>query len=70
MAQEIHPELQGHLYLEEVMGEQALDKVRSWNARSLQRLESNPLFSELYAQALEIANSKDKIPYVLSLIHI
>ena len=64
MTQEIHPELQGHLYLEEVMGEQALDKVRSWNARSLQRLESNPLFSELYAQALEIANSKDKIPYV------
>ncbi len=64
MAQKPDPELQKHLYLEEVMGELALEKVKSWNARTLERLESNPLFDELYANALAIANSKDKIPYV------
>ena len=57
-------ELQGHLYLEEVMGEAALKKVKAWNARTLQRLEGNPLFEPLYAEALAIVNSKDKIPYV------
>jgi prolyl oligopeptidase len=57
-------ELQRHLYLEEVSGEQALEKVRAWNARSLKHLQGNPLYEELYAQALAIVNSKDKIPYV------
>ena len=64
MPQTSDSELQDHLYLEEVLGERALDKVRAWNARSLKRLESNPLFDQLNAQALAIVNSKDKIPYV------
>ncbi len=46
------------------MGERALEKVRSWNARSLNRLESNSLFTQLHEHAIAIANSKHKIPYV------
>jgi len=53
-----------HLYLEEVLGETALDEVKSWNKRSLARLTSDPRFAEMEAQALEILQSKDKIPYV------
>ncbi|MDF1751522.1 MAG: prolyl oligopeptidase family serine peptidase [Verrucomicrobiales bacterium] len=53
-----------HLYLEEVLGEKALDEVKKWNKRSLDRLESDPRFAEMEAEALEILNSKDKIPYV------
>jgi len=64
MSQTAESDYQSHLYLEEVMGERALEKVKLWNARSLQRLESNPLFDQLHEQALAIVNSKDKIPYV------
>ena len=53
-----------HLYLEEVLGEQALSEVKAWNARSLARLEADPRFKEMEAEALAIVNSKDKIPYV------
>ena len=56
--------LEPHLYLEEVLGEEALDKVKGWNARSLERLQKDPLFETLESEALEILNSKDKIPYV------
>ena len=64
MPQTPESDLQSHLYLEEVTGERALEKVRAWNEGSLKRLESHPLFSQLHEQALAIANSKDKIPYV------
>jgi len=57
-------ELEGHLYLEEVMGEVAIEKVRAWNARTLLRLEANPLFEQMHAEALDIVNSKDRIPDV------
>ncbi|MFK7860223.1 MAG: prolyl oligopeptidase family protein [Granulosicoccus sp.] len=57
-------ELEGHLYLEEVLGEAALEKVKAWNARTLLRLEANPLFEQMHAEALDIVNSKDRIPYV------
>lgn len=53
-----------HLWLEEVEGERALDQVRAWNARSLDRLKSDPRYETLYNDALMILNSKDKIPYV------
>jgi len=53
-----------HLYLEEVLGEKALNEVKSWNERSLARLEADPRFSEMQAEALAILNSKDKIPFV------
>lgn len=53
-----------HLYLEEVLGEKAIAEVKTWNERSLNRLTSDPRFAVLEGQALEILNSKDKIPYV------
>lgn len=56
-------DLDSHLYLEEVLGDKALDKVKSWNARTQQRLESDPRFKIMEADANEIANSKDKIPF-------
>ena len=53
-----------HLYLEEVLGEKALREVKSWNTRSLDRLMADPRFKVMEAEALEILQSKDKIPYV------
>jgi prolyl oligopeptidase len=53
-----------HLYLEEVLGDKAIAEVKTWNERSLNRLTSDPRFAVLEGQALEILNSKDKIPYV------
>ena len=53
-----------YLYLEEVLGEKALSEVKKWNQRSLSRLEADPRFKVMEAEALEILNSKDKIPVV------
>ena len=53
-----------HLYLEEVLGDKALTEVKSWNKRSLDRLMADPRFKAMEAEALEILQSKDKIPYV------
>jgi len=53
-----------HLYLEEVLGDKALDEVKSWNKRSLDRLMADPRFKAMESEALEILQSKDKIPYV------
>ena len=53
-----------HLYLEEVLGEKALNEVKAWNKRSLNRLTSDPRFKTMEVEALEILQSKDKIPYV------
>jgi len=53
-----------HLYLEEVLGETALEEVKGWNKRSLDRLKADPRYDTFYADALEILQSKDKIPYV------
>jgi prolyl oligopeptidase len=55
--------LESHLYLEEVLGEEALSKVKQWNEVSAARLEPDPRFSVMESQALEILNSKEKIPY-------
>ena len=60
-----------HLYLEEVLGEKALDEVKAWNRRSLDELKVDSRYEKFYQDALTILQSKDKIPYVsLSLIHI
>jgi len=53
-----------HLYLEEVLGNKALDEVKGWNQSTLDRLMADPRFEAMQAEALEILNSKDKIPYV------
>lgn len=52
-----------NIWLEEVEGEAALDWVRAQNGRSLDRLQADPLYEELQAKALEIVNSKERIPY-------
>ena len=53
-----------HLYLEEVLGERALETVKGWNGRTLKALMADPRFETLQSEALEILQSKDKIPYV------
>ncbi|MDB2439820.1 prolyl oligopeptidase family serine peptidase [Hellea sp.] len=53
-----------HLYLEEVLGDKALGEVKGWNKRTLDRLTADPRFKSMEAEALEILQSKDKIPYV------
>ena len=53
-----------HLFLEEVLGEPALDQVKAWNKRSLTALKADPRYQTFYEDALEILQSKDKIPYV------
>ena len=53
-----------HLYLEEVLGERALDEVKAWNTQTLDVLKADPRYQTFYADALEILQSKDKIPYV------
>ena len=50
------------LWLEEVDGERALDWVRAQNAETARRLESQPLFDDLYAQAKATLNSASRLP--------
>lgn len=51
-----------YLWLEEVEGERALAWVREQNARSLGVLQGDPRYALLHAQALEIVQSRDRIP--------
>ena len=51
-----------HLWLEEVEGERALAWVREQNARSLGALEGDPRYAQLHADALALANSRDRLP--------
>jgi len=51
------------IWLEEVEGEKPLEWVRGENARSLARLEADPRYAELNAEALAIVNATDKIAY-------
>jgi len=52
-----------HLWLEEVEGEEALAKVREWNAMSEPRMQ-NATYRDMKKQLLEVYNSPEKIPYV------
>jgi prolyl oligopeptidase len=52
-----------YLWLEDVLGEKALEWVRAENARTLDRLEADPRFDQLEARALAIYNATDKIVY-------
>jgi len=49
-----------HLYLEEVLGEKALDEVKAWNRRSLDELKVDSRYEKFYQDALTILQSKDK----------
>jgi prolyl oligopeptidase len=53
-----------YLWLEGVDDEKALDWVRAQNAATAERLTSQPLFDELYAQAKTILNASSRLPSV------
>ncbi len=53
-----------YLWLEGVDDEKALDWVRAENAATAERLTSQPLFDELYAQAKTILNASSRLPNV------
>lgn len=52
-----------HLWLEEVEGEAALAWVTAQNERTLAELEADPRYSAYVADALEVLNSSERIPY-------
>ncbi len=49
-------------WLEEIEGERALAWVARENAQTLPRLEGDPRYGQLYADALAIANNRDRLP--------
>ncbi len=51
-----------YLWLEEVEGERALAWVREQNARSLAVLEGDSRYARLHADALALANNRDRLP--------
>ncbi|RZJ25729.1 MAG: S9 family peptidase, partial [Brevundimonas sp.] len=53
-----------YLWLEEVEGERAMAWVRAHNEHSLGVLQGDPRYAQLHAQALEIVQSRDRIPGV------
>ncbi len=50
-----------YLWLEEIEGERALAWVREQNARSLAVLEGDPRFAQLHADAVALANNRDRL---------
>jgi len=51
-----------YLWLEEVEGDRALAWVNEQNTRSLGTLQSDPRYETLHQQALDIVQSRDRIP--------
>ena len=52
-----------HAWLIEVEGEQALEKVKSWNEASAPKMQDD-IYKAMKAELLEVYNSPEKIPYV------
>ncbi len=52
-----------HIYLEKVLGEQALAKVKAWNMASAAKMETDT-YKSMKAELLEVYNSPEKIPYI------
>ncbi|HEX8214010.1 MAG TPA: prolyl oligopeptidase family serine peptidase [Allosphingosinicella sp.] len=52
------------VWLEEIEGEKALDWARAENVKTLGVLEKDPRFATFQAQALEILQAQDRIPFV------
>lgn len=53
-----------YLWLEDVTGDDALDWVRGHNEISVDELTHNDRFESMRAQALEVLDTDDRIPYV------
>ncbi len=60
MAQEEDP----YLWLEEILGEKALEWVKLQNEESTSKLKAVPVFENIYEKTLQILNSPYRIPYV------
>lgn len=50
------------LWLEEIDGKAQLDWVRAQNARTLKELQADPLYQQIYQEALQILTSKQRLP--------
>ena len=53
-----------YLWLEEVIGQKALDWVRQQNSVSTNELQARPDFEPIRRRLLSIMDSKDRIPFV------
>ncbi|MGH8135711.1 MAG: S9 family peptidase, partial [Steroidobacteraceae bacterium] len=53
-----------YIWMEDIDGERAIAWAKAENERSLKVLEGDPQFAGLHADALAIANAKDRIPAV------
>ncbi|WP_374470097.1 prolyl oligopeptidase family protein [Phenylobacterium sp.] len=53
-----------YTWMEEIEGARALDWAKAENARSLPKLQNDPRYQGLYADALKIATATDRIPSV------
>ena len=53
-----------HAWLEDVLGEEALDWVRAGNAEALAAIGGDPTGSAMYNRLFGILTSKEKIPYL------
>ncbi|MDZ4373422.1 MAG: prolyl oligopeptidase family serine peptidase [Phenylobacterium sp.] len=53
-----------YTWMEEIEGERAIAWAKAENERTLPQLKNDPRFAGLYADALEIATAKDRIPAV------
>ncbi|HWM70392.1 MAG TPA: hypothetical protein VNO35_27715 [Steroidobacteraceae bacterium] len=51
-----------YIWLEDVGGARVMDWVNTENAKTLRVLEADPRYSGFYADALKIAEDKDRIP--------
>ena len=51
-----------YLWLEQVDGDRAMQWVRNENAKTLGVFEKDPRYATFYAQALALAEDKDRIP--------
>lgn len=61
--QETTTELDPHLWLEEVEGEEALDWVKARNKATLDKYQDSPLFKNIEKRTLDILDSKEKLAY-------
>jgi prolyl oligopeptidase len=58
------PDDDPYVWMEEIEGPRALEWAKAENARSLPQLQNDPRYAGLYADALQIATAKDRIPAV------
>lgn len=65
MSNNVFAEEDPYLWLEEVMGEKAISWVRDQNARSQKTLEASPQFAAIRDKALEVLNSRARIPAIV-----